>query len=81
MNLNDFMCIVHVKDKVYFVDREAFYLLCSLQQVEFGFEDPSEYDVAKEQMFTLTLSWLIDRKKAFPLERTPTHLAIKFRDE
>ena len=75
------MCIVHLKDEAYLVDREAFYLLCKLQEVEFGFEDTSEYDKEKMKMFKLTLEWLRERKKALKLKRKPTHLIIKFKDE
>ena len=79
--MREYMCIVHLKDEAYLVDREAFYLLCKLQEVEFGFEDPSEYDKEKMKMFKLTLEWLMERKKALKLDRTPTHLIIKFKDE
>jgi len=77
----EYMCIVYLKDEVYLVDREAFYLLCKLQGVEFGFEDPSEYAKEKIKMFKLILEWLMERKKALKLARTPTHLIIKFKDE
>ena len=79
--MTNYMCIVHLKDEAYLVDREAFYLLCSLQEVEFAFEDPSEYDKEKMKMFKLTLKWLCERKKALKMARTPTHLIIKFKDE
>jgi len=77
----EYMAIIHLKDEAYLVDREAYYLLCRLQEVEFGFEDPSEYDEEKMKMYKFTLEWLIDRKKAIKLDRKPTHLIIKFRDE
>ena len=79
--MTGYMCIVYLKGEAYLVDREAFYLLCALQQVEFAFEDPSEYDKEKMKMFKLTLEWLRERKKALKLERKPTHLIIKFKDE
>jgi len=77
----EYMCIIHLKDEAYLVDREAYYLLCRLQEVEFAFEDSSEYDKEKMKMYKFTLEWLIDRKKAIKLDRKPTHLIIKFRDE
>lgn len=79
--MTEYMCITYLKDEAYLVDREAFYLLCRLQEVEFGFEYPFEYDREKMKMYKLTLEWLIERKKAIKLDRKPTHLIIKFRDE
>lgn len=79
--MSEYMCIVYLKKEAYLVDREAFYLLCKLQEVEFAFEDPSEYDKEKMKMFKLILEWLMERKKALKLDRAPTHLIIKFKDE
>ena len=80
VDLKDFMCIVHVQEKLYLVDREAFYLLCSLQQVNFGHEDDLDFDrnTEKKKIYVLTLNWLIDRGKAVHLEQNPTHLIIRF---
>ena len=76
------MAIIYLKKEAYLIDRKAYYLLCRLQEVEFGFEgDPSEYDKAKMMMYKFTLDWLIDEKKAIKLDRKPTHLHIKFQDE
>ena len=74
--MTDYMCIVHLKDQpVYLIDRKAFYLLCSLQQVKF------ERDNEKLLMYTLTLEWLQTMGRAIKLEKPPTHLIIEFEDE
>jgi len=73
--MTEYMCAVHLKKEIYLVGRQAFYLLCSLQEVEF------ELDEAKMKMYKLTLGWLIKQKRAIKLAGTPTHLIIKFNEE
>lgn len=70
----EFMAIVHVGDKLYLVDREAYYLLCRLQEPELNEEKG-------RQTFSIVCDWLIERGKAIPLENNPIHLIPKFKVE
>jgi len=79
----EFMALVHVKDDVYLVDREAYYLCCSLQQVKFAPNNGDDYDYkrieAKRQMYALVLAWFIENGKAIKLDckQSPIHLIIE----
>ena len=77
------MCIIYLKKEAYVIDRKAFYLLCRLQEVKFGYEDMDDYDrdVEKLKMFKLILAWLIDQKRAIKFDGKPHHLVIQFKDD
>jgi len=63
------------------IDRKAYFLLCRLQEVKFGYEDNGINDDEKFKMFTLTLDWMVNQKRAIKLIQKPTHLIIKFKDD
>ena len=78
----EWIAIIHLKDKHYLIDRQAYYLLCNMQQIKFGFEDGvPRGDEEKEKMFQLILDWLVDNQTAIKLSCRPHHLIIKFEDE
>jgi len=84
----EYMCMVHLKKEAYLVDRQAYYLLCRLQEVEFGNEDSEDKymddiasDEEKMKMYRAILDWLTNQRRAIRLARTPTHLIIKFNEE
>jgi hypothetical protein len=77
----EWIAIIHIKEEAYLIDRQAYYILCNIQDVDFGFEDPSEYNRERKKMFDILMGWLFINNHAIKLENTPHHLIIKFRDE
>jgi hypothetical protein len=65
----DYMSMVYIGEKTYLVDREAYYLLCKLQEKKMP-------RTPYETIYLKVLSWLVDNKKAIELSQKPIQLVI-----
>jgi hypothetical protein len=67
--MSDYIAILYFSEEAYLLDREAYYLLCNLQEKRMT-RDPYEL------IYQKILDWLVENKRAIKLANKPITLVI-----